>query len=211
MALACAVVFALLTWQVAAHGPLRTLDERAGRALAASALPGPLAEFFADLGNTVVALPLLLAAAGWAYWRGRRPDGAAAPRGWLPPLAAMVTLAVLPALVVPLKLWLDRPGPARMTGVHDGFYPSGHAATAAVAYGLTALLLIRARRRPGTAAGPAVAGPAWAAALLNVCVGVGLVRQGYHWPLDVLASWCLSGVLLALWCAVCDRRPAARP
>ncbi|WP_308409395.1 phosphatase PAP2 family protein [Streptomyces pinistramenti] len=204
-------MFALLTWQVAAHGPLRTLDERAGRALAASAVPGPLAEFFADLGNTVVALPLLLAAAGWAYWRGREPDGAAARRGWLPPLAALCALAVLPALVVPLKLWLGRPGPARMSGVHDGFYPSGHAATAAVAYGLTALLLIRAHRRPGRpAAGPVAAGPAWAAALLNVCVGVGLVCQGYHWPLDVLASWCLSGMLLALWCAVCDRRTTGR-
>ncbi|MER5897828.1 phosphoesterase, partial [Streptomyces sp. NPDC001876] len=25
---------------------------------------------------------------------------------------------------------------------------------------------------------------------------IGLVLRGYHWPLDVFASWCLSAVLL---------------
>ncbi|MCZ0993156.1 hypothetical protein O1L44_08610 [Streptomyces noursei] len=44
-----------------------------------------------------------------------------------------------------------------------------------------------------------------ATGLLNAGVGLGLVRQGYHWPLDVFGGWCLAGVLLPLWCVVCDR------
>ncbi|MFI9051315.1 phosphatase PAP2 family protein [Streptomyces sp. NPDC053427] len=194
---------------MAVHGPLRSVDESVGRAVAGSAVPVGAAEFFADLGNAVVALPVLLVAAGWAARRGyrrrpRRGPGAGGPaRWWLPPLAAALAPAAVPALVVPLKLWFARPGPPQMAGgVHDGFYPSGHGATAAVAYGAAALLLIRVRERAGRRARAAlVAG----VALLNAGVGIGLVRRGYHWPLDVLGSWCLAGVLLAVWWAVCDR------
>ncbi|MFI5521944.1 phosphatase PAP2 family protein [Streptomyces platensis] len=205
----------MLTWQVAGHGPLRALDERLGRAVANGHLPTGIAEFWADLGNTAVALPVLcvvMVAAGWRGWRGRSeeaPNGGAPVRWWLPPLAAGLTLAVVPALVVPLKLWLARPGPPGMAGgPHDGFYPSGHGATAAVAYGVAALLVIRGvqGRRAGRPAlrlfAPSVVA---VVALLNVAVGLGLVRRGYHWPLDVLGSWCLATVLLAVWCAVCDR------
>ncbi|WP_395369377.1 phosphatase PAP2 family protein [Streptomyces tubercidicus] len=217
-----ALLFAALTWQVADHGPLRTLDERLGRALASGELPAGPAEFAADLGNTAVALPVLCVVMVWAGWQGWRGSSVAAPgdvapvRWWLPPLAAGLTLAAVPALVVPLKLWLARPGPPQMAGgAHDGFYPSGHGATAAVAYGVAGLLVIRAVR--GTRAGrpggrpvapvvhlvtPAVVA---AVALLNGAVGLGLVRRGYHWPLDVLGSWCLAGVLLGVWCVVCDR------
>ncbi|MGW2026890.1 phosphatase PAP2 family protein [Streptomyces decoyicus] len=241
------MLFAALTWQVAGHGPLRTLDERLGRTLAAAgAIPSGLAEFFADLGNTVVALPVLLVVMVWTGWRGRQrcrrwqqwqreregeqggadaAEGPAPVRWWLPPLAAGLALAAAPALVVPLKLWLARPGPPQMAGgAHDGFYPSGHGATAAVAYGVAALLLTRGRMRgqmrlrigngndsarsgtpaPTPAAAATVAVTA-SVALLNAGVGIGLVRRGYHWPLDVLGSWCLAGVLLAAWCAVCDR------
>ncbi|WP_327705131.1 phosphatase PAP2 family protein [Streptomyces decoyicus] len=247
------MLFAALTWQVAEHGPLRTLDERLGRTLAAAGdIPSGLAEFFADLGNTVVALPVLLAVMVWTGWRGRQrwqqwqqwqrecegeqrgaeaADGPAPVRWWLPPLAAGLALAAVPALVVPLKLWLARPGPPQMAdGAHDGFYPSGHGATAAVAYGVAALLLTRGRMRgqmrmrigncnsnssssnsnnngarSGAPAAAVTVALTASAALLNTGVGIGLVRRGYHWPLDILGSWCLAGVLLAVWCAVCDR------
>ncbi|MFF9482343.1 phosphatase PAP2 family protein [Streptomyces sp. NPDC014733] len=222
-------MFALLTWQVATHGALRTLDERYGLALGGSALPAPVAQFFADLGNITVALPVLLVAVAGALWRSVRaqrrargtgtspqeaPDAVEGPgpvpvpvRRWLPPLAALGTMALVPAMVVPAKVWIGRPGPPRMAGApHDGFFPSGHAATAAVAYGLVALLLLHERRRSArTVHGPGAALLAGAVVLLNVGVGVGLVRQGYHWPLDVVASWCLSGVVLTLWSAVCAR------
>ncbi|MET7797325.1 phosphatase PAP2 family protein [Streptomyces decoyicus] len=224
----------MLTWQVAGHGPLRALDERLGRALAAGSIPSGLAEFFADLGNTAVALPVLwvvMVWTGWLGWRGQRRsrgggqnsgDAAHRPapvRWWLPPLAAGLALASVPALVVPLKLWIARPGPPQMAGDAAAFYPSGHGATAAVAYGVAGLLLARGLRGTrtghGTAARPhapavtatATATVTVAVVLLNTGVGLGLVRRGYHWPLDVLGSWCLAGVLLAVWCAVCDRWP----
>nr|WP_078970328.1 phosphatase PAP2 family protein [Streptomyces natalensis] len=206
----CALAFAVISGQVAGAGPLRAADERVGSALAGSAIPRGLAEFFADLGNTAVALPVVLVVAGWAAWRvgrGRRRPSRDAEAGgpvrwWLPPLAAALTLAALPALVVPLKLWFARPGPPQMgADAHEGFYPSGHGATAAVAYGLAALLVIRAGAGRRRGRGLLVA----AAVLLNAGVGLGLVRRGYHWPLDVLGSWCLAGVLLAVWWAVCAR------
>ncbi|WP_407288067.1 phosphatase PAP2 family protein [Streptomyces sp. BP-8] len=204
----------MLTWQVAGHGPLRAVDERLGRAVAAGAIPSSAAEFLADLGNATVAVPVLLMVVVWAAWRGwRRTHRAVAHEGpaarwWLPPLAAALAPAAVPALVAPLKLWLARPGPPAMAGAaHDGFYPSGHGATAAVAYGVAALLLTRGQRWWARSPASRARTSALAAgvALLNLGVGVGLVRRGYHWPLDVLGSWCLAGVLLAAWCAVCGR------
>ncbi|MEV5597544.1 phosphatase PAP2 family protein [Streptomyces sp. NPDC052496] len=202
MGVLCAALFAVLAWQVAAGGPLRASDEHLGRAVVHGPVPTPLAEFFADLGNTVVALPVLALAALYAAWRGRRT---AAPRWWLPPLAAVVTMAVLPALVVPLKTWLARPGPPETAGgAHGGFFPSGHGATAAVAYGAVALLLAAPwARRPERRTRPTPAALAATVGLLNLAVGIGLVRRGYHWPLDVLAGWCLAGVLLTACTAAC--------
>ncbi|MER5785208.1 phosphatase PAP2 family protein [Streptomyces mobaraensis] len=188
-----AVLFALVTWQVAGHGPLRALDERVGRAVAGTAFPRAVTGFLADLGNASVAVPVLVAAALWAVLRRSRP--------WFHALAAALAMAAVPALVVPLKTLVDRPGPPAMgAGPHDGFFPSGHAATAAVAYGAALLLVTRSRR--------AAAGYA----LLNAAVGAALVHRGYHWPLDVLGSWCLAA--LVLWClsrALSRGRAGRRP
>ncbi|MGK5730843.1 phosphatase PAP2 family protein [Streptomyces sp. URMC 124] len=230
----CALLFALVTWQVAAHGPVRTLDEDLGRTVAGSTFPGAVAQFLADLGNASVAVPVLVAAMAASTMLRRR-----GPRPWLPTLWAALAMAAVPAVVVPVKSWIGRTGPPAMaaTGAHDGFFPSGHTATAAVAYGAAALLLLAPRadtfRTPphaGFSAQPphgeaarvlphaASADPqphtehtrmgprhrhararAWVAVsyvLLNAGVAVGLVRCGYHWPLDVVGAWCLSGVLL---------------
>ncbi|WP_392751113.1 phosphatase PAP2 family protein [Streptomyces sp. LN590] len=167
-------VFALVTWQVAADGPLLGPDEQISRALVGHSL-ARLTEFLADLGNMQVALPVLGCAIVWALVRGARRK----------PLYAALTMAAVPLLVVPLKDWIARPGP--LTDA-TGYYPSGHATTAAVAYGAAALLIAPYTRR------------SWmmpvAAVLLTAATGIGLVLRGYHWPLDVLAGWCLSGLLL---------------
>ncbi|MFD4629887.1 phosphatase PAP2 family protein [Streptomyces sp. NPDC058284] len=192
----CALLFALLAWQVVVGGPLRRADERAAGALTGSRLPDRAAEFLADLGNATVAVPVLLAVLAYTAWRARRVG---AYRWWVPGAAALGAMAGVPALVAPLKALIDRPGPPGMSG-HDGFFPSGHAATAAVAYG-AALLLLLPSLRGAYGRRELVIG----CCLLNVAVGFGLVRRGYHWPLDVVAAWCLAVALLHAMSAVISR------
>lgn len=193
-----AVLFALITWQVLTHGPLLGADARLSRALVHPDRP---AELLADLGNVQVAVPVLVLALARAAWRGR---GLGVARWWLPPVAAAGVMALVPAFVVPLKVWTDRPG-TPVVPPATGYFPSGHTATAAVAYGSAALVLLpllrtAAARRTVTAV----------AVLLVAAVSFGLVRRGWHWPLDVVAAWCLSTVLLtALSLVPGVRRPAA--
>ncbi|KUN79704.1 phosphatase PAP2 family protein [Streptomyces griseoruber] len=179
-----ALLFTLITWQVMAEGPLLTLDARLSRALIH---PDRFSELLSDLGNVQVAVPVLVLVAVYValhgQWVGRR-------RWWLPPVAALVLLTLVPLIVVPLKDWTARPGTPAVPPA-TGYYPSGHTATAAVAYGSAAMILLPwlltalARRLAVATAG-----------LLVLAVSYGLVRHGYHWPLDVMASWCLCTVLL---------------
>lgn len=188
-----AVVLALVTWQVADDGPLLRLDADVSRALVH---PDRSSQLLSDLGNVQVALPVLAVALGYAAWRGR---AAGAGRWWLPPLAAGLLMALVPAVVVPLKEWTARPGtPVVPPGT--GYFPSGHTATAAVAYGSATLLLLPWLRSPA-ARRLLVTG----CAALVLGVSYGLVRHGWHWPLDVVASWCLSTVLLATLSRVLSR------
>ncbi|WP_030231449.1 phosphatase PAP2 family protein, partial [Streptomyces sp. NRRL S-455] len=181
-----ALLFALITWQVVVDGPLVAADERLSRVLIE---PDRFSELLADLGNVQVAVPVLAVALGHVALRTRRTA-----RWWLPVAAAILLIALVPALVIPLKDLTDRPGtPAVPPGT--GYYPSGHTATAAVAYGCATLLLLPLLRT-------ALARRALVAGCTALVLGTsfGLVRRGYHWPLDVVASWCLCAVLLsALW------------
>lgn len=188
-----AALFALITWQVVAGGPLLRADEQFSRALLH---PDRFSAGLSDLGNVEVAVPVLVAALAWSAWRGR---AAGAGLWWLPPLAAAVLMALVPAVVVPLKEWTARAGtPVVPPGV--GYFPSGHTATAATAYGSATLLLL-----------PWLRSPAARRALVGLCaalvlgVSFGLVRRGWHWPLDVVASWCLSTVLLTTLSLVLSR------
>ncbi|MGW1619718.1 phosphatase PAP2 family protein [Streptomyces sp. NPDC002172] len=179
-----ALLFALITWQVVAHGPLLRLDSRLSSALVH---PDRFSELLSDLGNVQVAVPVLVLVIAYVAWRGRATG---TDRWWLPPTAAAVLMALVPAIVVPLKDWTARPGtPVVPPAV--GYFPSGHTATAAIAYGSATLLLL-----------PWLASAAARRAIVAVCatlvlgVSYGLVRRGYHWPLDVVAGWCLATVLL---------------
>lgn len=178
------LLLALATWQVVAAGPLLRWDARLSAALRH---PDRFSELLSDLGNTQVAVPVLVLAAGWVAWRARR---AGLARWWAAPVAALTAMALVPLTVVPLKVWTDRPGTPAVP-VATGYFPSGHTATAAVAYGGAALLLL-----PWLSSARARRAVLWAAWVLVAAVSYGLVRRGYHWPLDVFASWCLSGVLL---------------
>ncbi len=167
-----------------AHGPLLRLDSRLSSALVH---PDRFSSGLSDLGNVQVAIPVLVAAIGYVAWRGRATG---TDRWWLPPTAAAVLMALVPAIIVPLKDWTARPGtPVVPPAV--GYFPSGHTATATIAYGSATLILLpwltsaKVRR---------IAVVICAALILGVSYG--LVRRGWHWPLDVVASWCLATVLL---------------
>ncbi|MFD0550090.1 phosphatase PAP2 family protein [Streptomyces rectiviolaceus] len=176
-------------------GPLRDADERLGPWITGSRLPDGVAELLADLGGVAVAAPVLAVAIAYAALRAYR---AGAFRWWLGPVAAAVAMVAVPVLVIPLKELIGRTGPPGMDGT--GYYPSGHTATAMVAYGGAVLLLLPYLR--GTYARRELV---IACALLNFGIGLGLVRRGYHWPLDVVASWCLFGIVLQVMVLVVAR------
>ncbi|OEU85917.1 hypothetical protein DB35_11470 [Streptomyces abyssalis] len=198
------MLFALITWQVAVDGPLAGLDVRLGDTLRRTSPPAAVAELFADLGNLAVALPVLAAAMTYAVVTGGGREGQGARR-WLPPVCAALALVLTGVAVTLVKVWLGRPGPPGGTN----YYPSGHTATAAVAFGGAALLFSLTARRPPYWPLPATA------ALLTLACSAGLVWRGYHWPLDVVASWCLSWVVLTGAVAVTlrglGRSPAPPP
>ncbi|MER5206981.1 phosphatase PAP2 family protein [Streptomyces sp. NPDC002825] len=172
-----------MTWQVLVHGPLTRFDERVSAALVDS-VPRPLSELASDLGNMTAALPVLACAMAYAVWRGRR---AAA-------VYAGLAMAAVPLLVIPLKEWTARPGPLEPWA--HGYYPSGHTATAMVAY-FGAAFLVSNRLIP-------------VAAVLTAITGTGLILRGFHWPLDVLASLALCLPLLR-WPVLAARYGRAAP
>ncbi|MEU9170019.1 phosphatase PAP2 family protein [Streptomyces sp. NPDC048420] len=183
-----ALLFALITWQVVEDGPLLRVDERVSHALIHPDRPSA---GLSDLGNITVAVPVLLAAILYSAWRARRTG---TDRWWLPPTAAAVPMALVPALIVPLKELTDRPG-TPVVPPATGYFPSGHTATAAVAYGAATLLVLPWLRSSRTRRTLVIG-----YGLLVLGVSFGLVRHGWHWPLDVVASWFLSlDLLLVLW------------
>ena len=179
-----ALLLALITWQISAAGPLLGLDERLSADLVH---PDRFSELLSDLGNVQVAVPVLVVVAAYVARRGQT-EGLA--RWWLPPVAVFALMTLVPMIVIPLKEWTDRPG-TPVVPPATGYYPSGHTATAAVAYGSAALILL-----PWLLTPLARRLAAATVALLVLAVSYGLIRRGYHWPLDVIASWCLCTVLL---------------
>ncbi|MFJ1971501.1 phosphatase PAP2 family protein [Streptomyces sp. NPDC087903] len=193
-----ALLFALITWQVVVDGPLLRVDRRLSRVLVH---PDRASELLAELGSVQIALPVLAAVLVYAARRARRSG---TDHWWLPAASSAAVMALVPALVVPLKELTARGGtPVMPPGT--GYYPSGHTATAAVAYGCATLLLLPLQRS-AAARRALIAG----CAAVNAGVGFGLVRRGYHWPLDVVASWCLCTVLIALLCRFLSRSSCRR-
>jgi undecaprenyl-diphosphatase len=143
---------------------------------AASTAGGPVI-----LGTVTVAVGLVLG----IIWRSRGPV-----------LVAGVTVAGNGVLTLTLKQAVARPRPllSGALAAADGYaFPSGHAATAAAAFGVLAFLC----------AGPLRAWTArvatWAgAAVLASLVGISRVYLGVHWTTDVLGGWAFG----VLWLAV---------
>ncbi|MEV6577672.1 phosphatase PAP2 family protein [Streptomyces sp. NPDC051582] len=173
-------------------GPLLAPDEHLSRALVRT-VPDSVTERLCDLGNVPVAVPVLVLAMAYSVRRSRT---------WAPALTAALAMALVPAVIVPLKEWTARPGPLEPWAA--GYFPSGHTATSAVAYIGAALLVSPYARRPW---------PMALALLLTAATATGLILRGWHWPVDVLAS-CFLCTLLLVPVAHAVRRapgPRARP
>lgn len=74
-------------------------------------------------------------------------------------------------------------------GGNDGAFPSGHAASTVLSYGLVVLLAAPPRWRR-------IIVPAWLG--LALVVGVARVVAGVHWPTDVLGGWALGAFWVGL-------------
>lgn len=195
------ILFLLLAWQVVAHGPVTGADIRVRNRIqdwaAEPALQWlrPIGHGLADLGDqpAVVAV-LLLATAGAVLLR----------RSWRPLLEALV-LGLGLAAVIPLKLWIARPGPGQVVlgDAALGFFPSGHTADAVIGYCGAALLLCRALRVAPISTSTdrnrmLRRGLAGAAAALVGLTIAGLLWSDYHWLSDTLGSLCWCGGVLCL-------------
>jgi undecaprenyl-diphosphatase len=188
--------FVFLLWQVKAHGPVTGLDIRVRdriRDWAGSPSTGWLAvpgRDLADLGNQPIALLVLFAATAVAI---------RVTRSWWPVWVMFAAGAAL-LTVIPLKLWIGRPGPGQVTlgDAALGFFPSGHTADATLCYG-TAALLLCAIVPPGLRIASrlrlAILSVAGALILLTI---FGLLWSDYHWLSDVLGSLCWCGAALVL-------------
>ncbi|QDV05973.1 phosphatidylglycerophosphatase B [Planctomycetes bacterium Poly30] len=171
------------------EGEFRVWDERILLALRSGTDgsdpigPGWLEESVRDvtaLGSTVVIGWTVLSAAIALLLVGN-PRGAA---------YLVLTISTGTVLTFLLKHGIDRPRPdlvAAQAEVFTRSFPSGHAATSALAYltlgALAATLLQRRRLKVYVLL---------LAAFAALCIGASRLYLGVHWPSDVLAGWVIG-------------------
>jgi undecaprenyl-diphosphatase len=204
------LLLTLLTVNVLADGPLIPVDKRIHKVIHHTANspdwrwlkagPATPARILVDLGNIRFAFPILLVIAGYAAFR----------RHSLRPLmSALIGMALILAIVVPVKILVRRPNPGyEQLRPHEllGAFPSGHTTTACVCYILAALLVVpdpqSHRRRIALRA----------AAVLSVLVGMAMMWCNLHWFTDVVAGFALAGLIVpfTVW-LTCRHRNPQRP
>jgi undecaprenyl-diphosphatase len=179
---------------MSAAGPLLALDEAVMR-LILDLRWGPLTAVMALLSAWWVKGVLIAAAGAVADWR-RRPRGV--PWSALLATAALIVASLaagaLKDVAGRVRPALAEPGVTALVGLPgDASMPSGHAATAAAAAGVVALLHPRLRLP---------------LAALVAAIALSRVYLGVHYPSDVLAGAALG--LAIAWAVVALARRAVR-
>ncbi len=168
---------------IAGHDPSLTADLVGHRAGALTAIAQVLTFIGSEVIVGVSALGLIIVL---LERRG--------PRYAIVAAAAMATSA---AMTVGVKMAVARvrPGTADRLGPSDSTYsfPSGHSLNSAVLLGLVCVLLVPLLRNRR-----ARIGAYGAATLLAAGIGASRVYLGYHWTTDVLASWAIASVIVAI-------------
>jgi undecaprenyl-diphosphatase len=191
-AIAFALLFALLTWNVVANVGLARLDPNV-QAFVLRNRVGWLTEAFRVLtwlGSTAVLVPLVVAFGAIVLWRQRDLLSA-----FLPGTALLVT--VLAKNSAKFLIGRPRPSPGFAIGSNVGSaFPSGHSADSLAVFAMLALVVASGRT---PRAWTAIWGGAAIAALV---VGVSRVYLGAHWMTDVLGGWALAGGIVSILVAV---------
>ena len=144
-------------------------------------------EMVSTIGRALPMMALGLARFGWFLWKKQRAE-------YMVLGCALLSLAVNPVL----KLLVDRPRPSGdlviIRGDPSGFgFPSGHAYTAMVIFGLLYYLapIVVSRKR-------IVQLLRLSFLTLIILIGISRVYLGDHWPSDVLGGFLVGGIVLAL-------------
>lgn len=111
---------------------------------------------------------------------------------WWPAAGCAVIFLSTPYIVKMIKLLVGRERPVSdlYSGVESFSFPSGHMTNSMVIYG--ALALLAARALSGAPRILAVTVLVW----LIASIGISRVYLGAHWPSDVVAAFCLAGIML---------------
>jgi len=179
--------------------PLATIDEEVAVWVAAN-MPTAIewsARPFSWIGGWIGLVPITAALVLYLVSSGRRWEAL-----WAGATIAAVHIAVTPFL----KEAFDRPRPTAGSAIplpSSDAFPSGHAASAAVVFGVLAVVAAeRWQERPRLV---------WASALaLIFAIGASRFVLGVHWLTDVVGGWCFGAACLAAALLLRERRTAAR-
>lgn len=148
------------------------------------------------LGDSVVMIVLGITIVVWLTWR----------KAYRAAIAAGIAMIAGKLFVTILKYGIQRPRPLELpySGAEFFSFPSAHATTAAVTFGILAVLVSHSMGRWGRAAVYGICGS------LIAAIGYSRVYLGAHWLSDVLAGLLFGTVIVAAFGVAIEAIPPRR-